>query len=369
MLDPVVELAARLVAIDSRSFVSNVTVADAIEAALAGFEIERLDYVDPLGVAKRCLVAHRGPMGGGLAFSGHMDTVPATGWLDDPWSGRVADGVLHGLGSTDMKGPVAAMIMAAQRLSADVPVTLLITTDEETTKQGARLIEASSQLVRRARPAAILVGEPTGMVPVRGHRSSINFVATAHGLQAHSSTGKGFNANWQMAPFLMDMKAIYERLRDDAAFHDADYEPVFSDFNCIIDNHGAPVNMTVPRTTLRIKFRYSAGIDPTPIIAAVHEAARRAGVSLVETREGAPLDTPQNSPLIHMATAVTGHAAQTASYGTDASELQALAPCVILGPGQIAQAHKPGEYLEIARLVDCIPAFMTMAERVAAAFR
>ncbi len=83
MFDPI-KLAASLIATDSRSFVSNVAVADKIEAVLSQFEIERLDYTDPAGVLKRVLVAHKGPMGGGLAMSDHMDTVPATGWQDDP---------------------------------------------------------------------------------------------------------------------------------------------------------------------------------------------------------------------------------------------------------------------------------------------
>ncbi len=366
MTEPVVALAASLVALDSRSSVSNLAVAEAIEAVLGGFEVERLDYVDAAGVAKRALVAHKGPMGGGLAFSGHMDTVPDTGWQDDPWSGRVADGLLHGLGSTDMKGPVAACIFAARSLPAAVPITLLITTDEETTKAGARIIAEKSALVRRANPSAIMVAEPTGMVPVRGHRSSINFQAVATGVQAHSSTGLGHNANWDLVPFLADMKAIYARLRDDPAFHDPDYDPPFSDFNCIIDNYGAPVNMTVPKATMRIKFRVSANIDPSGIVAAVHEAAARAGLALTETREGRPPETPSNHPLIRMCHALTGQSAVTAPYGTDASELQAIAPCVILGPGHIAQAHTPGESLRIADLLAAVPLFAELARRVAA---
>ena len=113
-----IPLAAALVRIDSRSFVSNLAVAERIEAELEGFEIERLDYVDAAGVAKRALVAHRRGEGGGggLAFSGHMDTVPDTGWTTDPWSGHIAGGRLHGLGSTDMKGPLAACIVAARSL-------------------------------------------------------------------------------------------------------------------------------------------------------------------------------------------------------------------------------------------------------------
>ena len=81
--DAVVDLARELVALDSRSFVSNLPVADRVEAALQGFDVDRLDYTDDAGVAKRALVAHRGGVGG-IALSGHMDTVPDTGWQQDP---------------------------------------------------------------------------------------------------------------------------------------------------------------------------------------------------------------------------------------------------------------------------------------------
>src|ERR1035437_2678080 len=138
-LAEVTALARELVAIDSRSLVSNLAVAERVEAALGGFEVERIDYIDRAGVAKRVLVAHRGGSGG-IAFSGHMDTVPDTGWQADPWSARIEGDVLHGLGSTDMKGPIAAIIAAARALPAWVPGTLLITTDAETTKEGARAI-------------------------------------------------------------------------------------------------------------------------------------------------------------------------------------------------------------------------------------
>ena len=196
----VVSLARDLVSLDSRSFVSNLPVADRVEAALPGFDIERIDYTDDAGVAKRALVAHRGPTGG-IALSGHMDTVPDTGWQEDPWSARLgSDGILHGLGSTDMKGPVAATIVAARSLPERVPITLLITTDEETTKQGARLIAQRSELVRRVKPHGIIVAEPTALAPVRGHRSHIAFTCVATGVQAHSSTGRGRNANWELHP-------------------------------------------------------------------------------------------------------------------------------------------------------------------------
>ena len=169
-------------------------------------------------------------------------------------------------------------------------------------------------------------------------------------MQAHSSTGKGRNANWALIPFLAEMKAVFERLRTDRGLQDAAYDPPFSDFNLVIDNHGAAVNVTVPLATARIKFRYSAKIDPTPVLAAVHAAAARAGVTVTEAREGIPPELPADHPLVRLcADTAWAQAPRTAPYGTDASELQAIAPCVVLGPGDIAVAHTPAEHVSSGR--------------------
>lgn len=352
-------MARDLIRIDSRSFVSNIPVAERIVRELDGFELERLDYADANGVAKRVLVARRGE--GGLGFSGHMDTVPDTGWTDDPFSARITDGVLHGLGSADMKGPMAAFIVAAQHLPADVPVCLLITTDEETTKQGARLIAEKSVLARAARLRGIVVAEPTMLSPVRGHRAHVSFTAASVGVQAHSATGLGRNANWALVEFLAEMKALHTRLRTDPAMHDTGYDPVFSDFNVVIDNHGAAVNVTVPLATVRIKYRYSANIDPRVVTELVRQAASTAGLALDIATEGSPPELPLDHPLICMATDISGHPARTVPFGTDASQLQAIAPCVIIGPGDIGAAHKPTESIEISALAEAVALFTRMA--------
>jgi acetylornithine deacetylase len=367
MTDPtpaITELAHDLVALDSRSFVTNIAVADRIEPELRGFQVERIDYHDAAGVPKRVLVAHRGGSGG-IAFSGHMDTVPETGWQDDPWSARVdADGMLHGLGSTDMKGPLAAAIIAARGLPDTVPVTLLITTDEETTKQGARVIAERSMLVRAARPSGILVAEPTRLQPVRGHRSHILFTCVALGVQAHSARGTGRNANWTLIPFLAEMKTLLDRLLTDPSLQDDAYDPPFSDFNVIIDNHGTAINVTVPVATARIKFRYSAGIDPAPIRMAVHKAGSRHGLLVQEAEEGMAPELPADHPFVRQCVDVAGHPATTAPFGTDASILQAIAPCVVMGPGDIDVAHKPGEAVRIADLAEAVPVFQGLALRL-----
>jgi acetylornithine deacetylase len=361
----ITELTRDLVAIDSRSSVSNLPVAERIQSELRGFEVEPIDYTDASGVAKRVLVAHRGGPGG-IAFSGHMDTVPDTGWQDDPWSARVDnDGVLHGLGSTDMKGPVAAAIIAARALPDTVPVTLLLTTDEETTKQGARVIAERSALVRAVCPTGIIVVEPTCMQPVRGHRASILFTCAAHGIQAHSSKGTGRNANWSLIPFLSEMKTLFDRLHTDRALQDDAYDPPFSDFNLVVDNHGTAVNVTVPLATARIKFRHSARIDPAPIREAVHAAARNHNLTITEAEEGSPPELPANHPLVQCCADLAGQQATTAPFGTDASILQTIAPCVVLGPSDIGVAHRPGEAVRISELAAAVPVFQALAQRLA----
>lgn len=355
--DPVLRLAADLVAIDSRSSVSNLAIAERIEAELAGFEIERLDYEDEAGRAKRALVAHRGPRGG-YALAAHMDTVPPTGWESDPFAPRLdAEGFLHGLGSVDMKGPLAAAIIAAQRAAQERPVTLLLTTDEETTKAGARRIARGSALARGLGLAGIVVAEPTGFAPVRGHRSHIAFTATARGRQAHSATGQGINANWTLIPFLAAMRELHEALRRDPKLQDPDYDPPFSDFNLILDNHGTATNVTPARATARIKFRYSAKLDPQPVLKAVREAARDAGLDLAEQHEALPPELPPDHPLVAFGAALTGRAPRTAPFGTDACELQALAPCLVLGPGDVAVAHTPRECVRAADLLEAASLF------------
>jgi acetylornithine deacetylase len=358
--EAVVALAAELVRIDSRSFVSNLAIAERVEAALGGFEIERLDYKDANGVAKRALVAHRGGPGG-LALSGHMDTVPDTGWQEDPFSARIDEqGMMHGLGTADMKGPVAACIVAARGLPADVPVTLLITTDEETTKAGAALIGEQSALARKAALRGIIVAEPTRLAPIRGHRGTINFEAVATGIQAHSSTGKGVNANLALIPFLAEMRALHDRLRNEAAFRDEGYDPPFPDLNLVIDNHGTAINVTVARATARIKFRYSRKLDPTPVVQAVQAAAERAGLELRMVIDGTPPELPADHPLVQAVVTATGQPARTVPFGTDATRLNALAPCVVLGPGDIGVAHSPQEHVPVAELAAAVPLFRAL---------
>ncbi|MFC7689175.1 M20/M25/M40 family metallo-hydrolase [Paeniroseomonas aquatica] len=174
-------------------------------------------------------------------------------------------------------------------------------------------------------------------------------------MQAHSSTGLGRNANWALIPFLAEMREIHRQLVEDPALHDAAYDPPFTDFNLVLDNHGTAVNVTPALATCRIKFRASRSLDRAPILERVRAAAARAGLELTIAAEGTPPELPADHPLIALAGRLTGAAPRTAAFGTDASELQALAPCVILGPGGIETAHTPHECVTVAALEAAVP--------------
>ncbi|MDB5922238.1 MAG: acetylornithine deacetylase [Betaproteobacteria bacterium] len=359
-MSDVVTLARELVSIDSRSFVSTRLICERLTDALKGWEIEPIDYVDSDGTEKRNLVARRGT-GSGAAFAGHMDTVPDAGWKRDPFAPDVEDGILYGLGTSDMKGAVAASIVALSALPQHEPAMMLLTADEESTKRGVREMIARSELLRASMPKAIIIGEPTCLQPIRGHRADVQFVAHARGVQAHSSLAEGRNANIALIPFLADMRELYLKLRSDASFQDAAYDPTWCDLNIIVDNYGTAPNTTVGQATCRMKLRYSKSIDPAPIVDAVKRAAERHSLELEIRPEASPPELRRDHPLVCLVERIAGRAAGVAALGTEASEYKKVAPPLIIGPGYIDHSHKPSEHIRVADLGRAVELFSTLA--------
>jgi acetylornithine deacetylase len=121
----------------------------------------------------------------------------------------------------------------------------------------------------------------------------------------------------------------------------------------------------VAHATPRITFRDGHNVDPAPVIAAVCEAAGRHGVTLDERQEGAPAHLPEDHPLVAAAVAETGTPAKTGPYGTDAVELQAIAPCSVHGPGGVKTVHTPDEHNAVADLAAAPPILLRLAARSA----
>ena len=359
-MSDVLRLTQDLVRIDSRSATSSRLICERLADALTGWELEFVDYVDGDGVDKRNIVARRG-RGCGVAFAGHLDTVPDAAWQRNPYAPDVHDGILYGLGTSDMKGAVAASIVALSALPQDEPAMLLLTSDEESTKRGVRELVARSELVRAFPPKAIIIGEPTCLQPIRGHRADVQFVAHARGVQAHSSLAEGRNANIALIPFLADMRELHLKLRTDAAFQDLAYDPTWCDLNIIVDNYGTAPNTTVGQATCRMKLRYSKSIDPAPIVDAVTRAAQRHGLELEIRPEASPPELATTHPLVGLVERIAGRTAGVAALGTEASEYKKVAPPLIIGPGYIEHAHKPTEHIRVADLEASVGLYSTIA--------
>ncbi|MGF1525233.1 MAG: M20 family metallopeptidase [Candidatus Competibacterales bacterium] len=362
-----VDLARQLIRFDTRSSLSNLPAVEYLAAELRDFQVETLDYRDAAGVTKGVLVAHRGAGSGPcVALSGHLDTVPPLNWQRNPFDPALEDGWLYGLGSTDMKGPVAAAIAAARRVTT-CDVLLLLTADEEVTKAGARHLAAHSQLLRSHPPAGIVVVEPTELCCVRGHRARIELTVEPNGHQAHSATGQGRNANWDLIPFLSVAREIHWRLRRDPAFQDPAYDPPWCDLNLVIDNFGTAVNITPARAVAQVKLRHSRAVDLEPAVAELQAAAAAHNLAVSLLRDGQAPELAVDHPLVQAGAAVAGRPPQVVGYGTDASELAAVAPCIVMGPGTIAHAHRPEERIAVAELEAAVPALQEVVEGYARA--
>ena len=366
----VVDITRSLIGLDSQSRVGNVAIADFI-AGLVGpmaRDVERLEYTDSGGQHKVSLVVRIGEGEGGLALSSHMDTVPGLDWPGDPFEARTDGDRLYGLGACDMKGPLAATVVAAQAyasLEVTRPLTLLLSTDEETDTEGALRIARDSKILAFVRPDYCVVAEPTDLRVANAHKAAVTFIAETEGRAAHSSTGEGINANNRMIPFLNDMRGLYTELTENEAYRDPDFEPPYPDWNIVIDNFDSAPNVTVARSRCTINFRYTDRLDPAPIIRKVEDSAQENGVALTHWSSGDPLLTPPDSPLVRLALDVAGQDRPIGvPYRTDACVLASIMPCVVLGPGSHEQAHTVDEWVSIEQLHRSVDLYQTFIRRV-----
>jgi acetylornithine deacetylase len=349
------ELAQDLVAIPSSSDISNADVAAYIAnlLELADFRVEELAYIDGSGARKVSLVARKGHGKGGLGLFCHSDTVPGDAARWDPFRPAVADGRLIGRGACDMKGPLAAALVAAADFAADAlhrPLTLVISADEEVGYGGAIQVAAESQILRESWPEHGVITEPTCLVPVHAHKGGVRVNVTAHGRAAHTSTDLGISANFLIAPFLAEMAELNAQVKRDPAFMDGEFTPPTIGFNMVVSDGDCKPNVTAAKTVCTVSFR------PMPISAnqrlldTVVAAARRHSLE-VEWHEQPHFYVPPETTIVQTALAATAAgASMTVPYGTEAAVFSAYLDLVVLGAGDIAQAHTVGEWIDIAQL-------------------
>ena len=360
------ELAQQLVSIDSVSRHSNAAASDLLHGVLedAGFEVERLEYDDPDGVRKVNLVSRRGSGSGGFGLFSHNDTVPGDSWASDPFTPRREGDRLIGLGSCDMKGPLAATIEAAAAPALDTlvrPVYVVVTADEEVSGRGALQVAARSRLYR-AGPARGVVAEPTRLTPVYAHKGGAKAVVTAHGRAAHSSTGKGVNATFLIAPFLAEMARLAEEIQRDESFLNHEFVPPHNCVNVTIDDGRTRPNVTAAKTVCTLAFRPMPDDRSDDLLAIIRERAERHGLHFKGVRGQAFRVAPE-CRVVQLALQATGvEQAVTVGFGTDAFAFMNDLELVVLGPGDIAQAHTEDEWISVTQLRRAVAVYGAMID-------
>ena len=364
-LPSVTDLSADLIALPSVSREGNAAVSERIEDFFKthGFETKRLEYRDENDVLKVSLVAKRGEGTGGIGFFSHSDTVPGS----DAWaafSPEVKSGKLYGRGACDMKGPLAATMLAAASVNAaslKKPVYVVVAADEETGFGGAKQVAAEG--FGAGYPDLGVVAEPSLLTPIYSHKGGYWVTVTARGVAAHASTDKGTSANFVVAPFLAEMAELKQRFLAEPQFQDADFEPPTNGFNAVISDGNSAVNVTAAKTVVTLSFRTMPGADNEAAVALIRSRAEQHGLA-VEVRGYAPFVVAQDSEIVSLALAATGkEKAITVPYGTEALVYGEHLPLVILGPGDIAQAHTVGEFVEVAQLERAVDVYSEMIRR------
>ncbi len=311
---------------------------------------------------KANLVATLGEGDQGLVLAGHTDTVPhnAELWQSDPFTLTRTDDRLVGLGTCDMKGFFALALAAIRQCDRGrlcQPLTLLATADEESTMAGARLLADSGQLPGRY----AVIGEPTNLRPVRLHKGIMMESIHLHGQSGHSSDpGQGNNA-------LEGMNLVLDELmvwRTDLARNHADMRfPVpVPTLNLGHIHGGDNPNRICGDCTLHIDLRPLPGMDMSQLRETLHQRVRDAveetglEVSFATLADGIPpMETAADATIVQAIEALTGQEAEAVTYSTEGPFLTRMGlETVILGPGELSQAHQPNESLAIASLAPTV---------------
>ena len=362
------EMLARLVAFPTVSSSSNLPLMDFVRDWLAAHGVEGRLVPNADGT-KANLFATIGPMvEGGVVLSGHTDVVPVEGqpWTSDPFVLTERDGRLYGRGTCDMKGFDALALAAVPgMLKAGLrhPVHIALSYDEEVGCQGApSLVDA--MVAALPRPAAVIVGEPSRMKVVTGHKGSVSYFTTVRGRTVHSSRIDVGVSAVMVAARLITWHEDVMAENIAAADMDSPFEPPWTTLHCGYIRGGTAANVVADRCEFVAEVRAIPSQDPWSfrrryeayvrevVEPAMQAVAPESGVDIVH-RAAVPGLRPEPGGVAEaLVRRLTGDNGETVvAYGTEAGIFQTSGwSSVVCGPGDIAQAHQADEYLELSEL-------------------
>ncbi len=375
------EILAQLIAFDTTSRNSNLPLIAWVEAFLSarGIPSWRVPNADGTKSNLYALIGPRLP--GGVVLSGHTDVVPVDGqpWSSDPWVVTERDGKLYGRGVADMKSFIALALAHADAMQAAElkrPIILAFSYDEEIGCLGAPfMIDEIAKL--DAKPAAVIVGEPTSMRVISAHKGIRGFIVEVIGREGHSSLPEGGVSAVMEALKLMSL--IVEIGQEARANPDPKFEPPWPTMTIGRVEGGTALNILARRCEFMWDLRTRSTAEADAIEARFRAAAAKldaeikarapeGGVTVTRRSNTPGLNLDLGSPAEALARAVTGdNETRAVSYAAEAGQFQeAGLPAVLCGPGSIEQAHQPDEWIEIAQLHEGAAFMRTLIARLSA---
>lgn len=367
------DILKQLIAFRSVSRDSNLDVIEWIEAYLKDHGIaSRLSKGDHPGKAN--LFATIGQGSGGIVLSGHTDVVPVDDqdWSSDPFDMAERDGRLYGRGTCDMKGFIAVVLSKVGRLKQSVekhgmPIHLAFSFDEEVGCLGVRHL-ISDLADQNIHPAGCIIGEPTSMKTVIGHKSGSVYICTVRGREIHSSLApQGVNAVEYASKLIVKIAELGQKLRKTEQHHDG-FEVPYSTMQTGVMNGGHASNIVPGLASFRFDIRSLPWTNPDELVAEIKaycddilvpEMKRLAPEADIDIKKKGSVPgfmIADDAPLTHYVQRLNRSNQPPAyvTFGTEGGLFQeAGIPCVICGPGSISQAHQPNEFVSLEQLARC----------------
>ncbi|QMT60878.1 acetylornithine deacetylase [Legionella sp. PC997] len=364
----------KLIAFDTTSRNSNLSLIETLANALNDYHINPILIHDNKGLKANLLATlpdRHGHLDGGLILSGHTDVVPVDGqsWDSHPFQATLKNEKIYGRGACDMKGFIAVVMTLIPQLRAlnlDFPIHFAFSYDEEIGCLGApSLIEKMTHL--NYKPKACIVGEPTSMQPVIGHKGIQCYRCQIHGVAAHSSlTPQGCNAIEHAASFITYLRHMADQFKTQG-HHDTTYDVPYTTISTNLIQGGNAYNTIPSLCEFVFEIRNLVADNPeqlyqqimnylnAQLIPALHKDQVSAHLSLETLAKAPGLDTPLSEPVVRVAQAICKTEEQLkVAYATEAGLFQqAKIPTIVCGPGSIEQAHRANEFVELEQLNRC----------------
>jgi acetylornithine deacetylase len=365
------EILETLIGFDTVSRNSNLGLIEWVRDRLRRLGVaSRLSY-DAAGGKANLLATVGEGAGGGLVLCGHTDVVPVDGqpWDTDPFHAVRRDGRVYGRGSADMKGFIACTLEAVPALlEAPLarPVHLAYTYDEEVGCLGAPVL-IRDLVSAGLRPAGCIVGEPTGMQVMVGHKGLRVYRCCVRGLEAHSSLAPaGVNAIEYAARLIARIREVALELRAGGP-RDESFSVPFVTLSTGTIRGGTATNIVPRECEFQFDLRYLPGMDADAPVERVRRHAEEellpemrriapeAGIAIELAEEAPDLDTAPDHALARLGARLSGGGAPgRVPFATDGGHFhRAGVPTIVIGPGAIDQAHKPNEFIALEQLAQC----------------